>query len=182
MIKYKALKIIAAGLQKNGIKYKVFNNSYLEELEVPFRTFNGHNLVAKFIAVDHDNDISIRIYGIVRNVPNDKRMRIYDAISVIYQGDERCYFKFVLDKNGDVDAQYDLPVNVSDESLGEIGYEILARLIHLLDNKYSVFMKALYSNEELDPDVEDICGENDDALEFVDNDDDEDSSDENGAK
>lgn len=37
-----------------------------------------------------------------------------------------------------------------DNGIGEMAFEIFARMMHILKSEYSIFMKALYSEEELD--------------------------------
>ena len=36
-----------------------------------------------------------------------------------------------------------------DEGIGEMAFEIFVRMMQILDSEYSIFMKALYSDEEL---------------------------------
>ena len=59
------------------------------------------------------------------------------------------YLKFCLDCDGSIDVEYDLPIRCTDEGLGEIAFEIFVRAMKILDAEYSIFMKALYTNEEL---------------------------------
>lgn len=58
--------------------------------------------------------------------------------------------KFYLDTDGDINVEYDFPVHSPDNSIGEMAFEIFVRMMQILDSEYSIFMKALYTEEELD--------------------------------
>ena len=60
------------------------------------------------------------------------------------------YMKFYLDTDGDINVEYDFPMRSPDNGIGEMAFEIFARMMHILNSEYGVFMKALYSEEELD--------------------------------
>ena len=60
------------------------------------------------------------------------------------------YMKFYLDTDGDINVEYDFPVHSPDNGIGEMAFEIFVRMMQILDSEYSIFMKALYSEEDLD--------------------------------
>lgn len=60
------------------------------------------------------------------------------------------YMKFYLDPDGDINVEYDFPVHSPDDGIGEMAFEIFVRMMQILDSEYSIFMKALYSEDELD--------------------------------
>ena len=59
------------------------------------------------------------------------------------------YTKFYLDTDGDINVEYDFPMSTPDEGIGEMAFEILVRMMQILDTEYGIFMKALYSDEDL---------------------------------
>ena len=59
------------------------------------------------------------------------------------------FAKFVLDNDGDINVEYDFPLKSSDDCVGEIAFEIFVRMMQILDEHYSIFMKAMYSNDPL---------------------------------
>ena len=59
------------------------------------------------------------------------------------------YMKFYLDTDGDINVEYDFPVHSPDNGIGEMAFEIFVCMMQILDSEYSIFMKALYSEEEL---------------------------------
>lgn len=60
------------------------------------------------------------------------------------------FMKFCLDAEGNINVEYDFPTHSPDEDIGEMAFEIFVRMMQILDSEYSIFMKALYSDEELD--------------------------------
>lgn len=60
------------------------------------------------------------------------------------------YMKFYFDPDGDINVEYDFPVHSPDDGIGEMAFEIFVRMMQILNSEYSIFMKALYSDEELD--------------------------------
>lgn len=107
----------------------------------------GPVVIVRFISRDNDNDVAVRVYGLISNIPKEKRSRILEACNLLNA--KVRYTKFCLDTDGDINVEYDLPIRISDESVGEIVLETLIRFVQILNSKYSVFMMALYTNEEL---------------------------------
>ena len=44
---------------------------------------------------------------------------------------------------------YDFPTHSPDDGLGEMAFEVFVRVMRILDAEYELFMKALYTEEEL---------------------------------
>ena len=102
----------------------------------------------RFISRDNDNDVAARIFGLITNTPNEKRARVMEACNVLNH--KIRYMKFYLDTDGDINVEYDFPVHSPDNGIGEMAFEIFVRMMQILDSEYSIFMKALYSEEDLD--------------------------------
>ena len=102
----------------------------------------------RFISRDNDNDVATRIFGLISNTPKEKRTRVMEACNVLNH--KIRYMKFYLDTDGDINVEYDFPVHSPDDGIGEMAFEIFVRMMQILDSEYSIFMKALYSDEELD--------------------------------
>lgn len=145
---FKAINLIAETFEKHEAKFRVFNMQGQEELVAGFYVDGGPNVMMKFITRDNDNDIAARIFGLITKTPKEKRTRIMEACNVLNR--KIRFMKFYLDTDGDINVEYDFPVHSSDECIGEMAFEIFVRTMHILDNEYEVFMKALYTEEELD--------------------------------
>lgn len=149
---YKATNLIAEAMDEYGIKYNVEKQLFgVEELKTEFGIDCGPDIAVSFIATDDDNDIAVRVFGIVRNIPHAKRSRAKEACAIL--NDKVRYFKFALDCVGNVNVEYDFPERISDNCVGEASVEIFAKVVKILDNEYQLFMKALHTDEDLSKDA-----------------------------
>lgn len=145
---FKATNLIAETFEKRGVKFDVVNHHGSEQLLAGFSVNCGPNVIMRFISCDNDNDVAARIFGLIANTPKEKRSRVMEACNVLNH--KIRYMKFYLDADGDINVEYDFPVHTLDDGIGEMAFEIFVRMMQILDSEYSIFMKALYSEEELD--------------------------------
>lgn len=145
---FKAINLIAETFEKRDVKFDVVNHRGSEQLLAGFSVDCGPNVIMRFISHDNDNDVAVRIFGLVSNTPKEKRTRVMEACNVLNH--KIRYMKFYLDTDGDINVEYDFPVHSPDEGIGEMAFEIFVRMMQILDSEYSIFMKALYSDEKLD--------------------------------
>lgn len=145
---FKATNLIAEAFEKCGVKFDVVSHHGSEQLLAGFSVDCGPNVIMRFISRDNDNDIAARIFGLISNTPKEKRARVMEACNVLNY--KIRYMKFYLDTDGDINVEYDFPVHSPDDGIGEMAFEIFVRMMQILDSEYSIFMKALYSDEGLD--------------------------------
>lgn len=145
---FKAINLIAETFEKRGVKFDVVSHHSSEQLLAGFSVDCGPNVIMRFISRDNDNDVAARIFGLISNTPKEKRARVMEACNVLNH--KIRYMKFYLDTDGDINVEYDFPVHSPDDGIGEMAFEIFVRMMQILDSEYSIFMKALYSDEELD--------------------------------
>ena len=145
---FKAINLIAEIFEKRGVKFDVVSHHGSEQLLAGFPVDSGPNVIMRFISNDNDNDVAARIFGLISNIPKEKKIRVMEACNVLNH--KIRYMKFCLDTDGDINVEYDLPLHSSDECIGEMVFEIFVRTMQILDSEYSIFMKALYTDEELD--------------------------------
>lgn len=145
---FKAINLIAETFEKRGVKFDVVSHHGSEQLLAGFSVDCGPNVIMRFISHDNDNDVAARIFGLISNTPKEKRVRVMEACNVLNH--KIRYIKFYLDTDGDINVEYDFPVHSPDDGIGEMAFEIFVRTMHILDFEYCIFMKALYSDEELD--------------------------------
>lgn len=150
---FKAINLIAEAFEKHDAKFRVFNIRGQEELVAGFSVDAGPNVMMKFITRDNDNDVAARIFGLITKTPKEKRSRVMEACNDLNR--KTRFMKFYVDTDGDINVEYDFPVHSSDECIGEMAFEIFVRTMQILDHEYEIFMKALYSDEELEtPDTD----------------------------
>lgn len=145
---FKAINLITETFEKRGVKFDVVSHHGSEQLLAGFSVDCGPNVIMRFISRDNDNDVAARIFGLITNTPKEKRGRVMEACNVLNH--KIRYMKFYLDTDGDINVEYDFPVHTPDDGIGEMAFEIFVRTMQILDSEYSIFMKALYSDEELD--------------------------------
>lgn len=144
---FKAINLIAETFEKRGVKFDVVSHHGSEQLLAGFSVDCGPNVIMRFISCDNDNDVAARIFGLISNTPKEKRTRVMEACNVLNH--KIRYMKFYLDPDGDINVEYDFPMHSPDDGIGEMAFEIFVRVMQILDFEYSIFMKALYSDEEL---------------------------------
>lgn len=145
---FNATNLIAETFEKRGVKFDVVNHHGSEQLRAGFSVNCGPNVIMRFISRDNDNDVAARIFGLITNTPKDKRTRVMEACNVLNH--KIRYMKFNLDTDGDINVEYDFPLHSPDDGIGEMAFEVFIRMMQILDSEYCIFMKALYSDEELD--------------------------------
>lgn len=145
---FKAINLIAETFEKRGVKFDVVSHYGGEQLLAGFSVDCGPNVIMRFISRDNDNDVAARIFGLISNTPKEKRTRVMEACNILNH--KIRYMKFYLDTDGDINVEYDFPVRSPDDGIGEMAFEIFIRMMQILRSEYSIFMKALYSDEELD--------------------------------
>ena len=144
---FKAIQLIAEAFEARNIKYIVKSYQEAEQLMAGFSIDCGPNVFVRFISCDNGSDVAARVYGLITNIPEEKRARVIEACNAI-----NCkvrHVKFCLDPDTGVTAEYDFPDEIADENLGEVALEIFIRMVRILDAEYGVFMKALYTDEAL---------------------------------
>lgn len=145
---YKATGIIQEAFDKKGVKYRVDTAGNTEIVCAGFSIDEGPSVMARFISRDNDNDVALRVLSLINNVPEAKRARVMEACNVL--NNKIRYMKFYIDEDGDVNVEFDFPISVCDECLGEVAYEMFQRIMAILKSEYNVFMKALYTTEKLE--------------------------------
>lgn len=145
--RFKAIDLIAEAFEKHELKFRVFKTEEQAELNAGFSVNGGPSVIMKYFIRDEDNDVAARIYGLISKIPQEKRGRILEACNTLNR--KIRYLKFDIDVDGDVNVEYDFPLQTADECLGEMAFEIFIRTMNILDNEYGIFMKALYTEAEL---------------------------------
>ena len=145
---FKATNLIAETFDKHGIKYNVEEAPGAEIIVAGFPVDGGPAVTEWFISRDNDNDVAARVFRLVSKTPEARRSRVRDACNILNR--KVRYMKFSIDADGDVNAEYDFPVQTPDSGVGEMALEIFVRTMRTLDSEYSLFMKAIYTDATLE--------------------------------
>ena len=100
---------------------------------------NGGTYRINFISTDDDNDVAVRIFGIVNASSDNIRplLSVVNKLNCKYR-----YAKFSIDKDGDVNIEYDFPLSSTPEDCAR---EIVLRLANIIDEAYPELMRAIWS-------------------------------------
>ena len=144
---YAASRRIVEVLDRVGIKPRVFNTETVEEVVVGFPIEGGPSVALKFVSFSQDFDVHCRLDGLVRKIPEEKRLPILEACNML--NEDYRFLKFGLDSDGDVYVSYDF-LKASYTCTGEMAFELVRRTFSILDDAYPVLMRALYVNDNND--------------------------------
>ena len=136
---YKSIMDIQAEFQKNNLKHKVeqVGENWLLRAGV-----NGKAATYSFLFIKDDdvgNDVAVRIFDIVK-FPENRRDKGYEILNRIQQ--QYRYIRLNMNDEGEVNAEYDFPVEYS--NIGQGAIEILIRITQILDDVYPDMMRAIW--------------------------------------
>lgn len=138
----KATMLIAEAFDERDIKYVI--REIGEETSVVDAGFSitcGPNARVLFASSDEENDVTVRITGLMQNIPPEKRTVMLEACNTI--NDKIRFLKFCI-HDDDLIGEYDLPVETSDECLAECCVEMFIRTIQILHAEYHIFPESIY--------------------------------------
>ena len=149
MSMYRPTSFITEAFDEAKIKYCVRceEDGGKEWVEALFPVDGGPIVAERFFSTDNDNDVAVRILSLINKVPEERKGQILDVCN--YLNEELRHVKFCLDNRGNVNVSFDFPITLSDECVGPVAVEVFIRSMRILDEKYNLFMKALYTEEPI---------------------------------
>ena len=139
---HRATELIIKTFDEHSVKYRVTEVGDASMVEAGFEVEAGPEVVVRYISNDEDNDVAVRIFGLLHKIPLAKRAAVMEACNTLSA--KIRFFKFYLDSNSNVNAEADLPVRTDDDCLGECCFELFVRIMSILDNEYHILAEALY--------------------------------------
>ena len=137
-----ATELIIKTFDEHDVKYRVTEVGEVSMIEAGFEIEAGPDVVVRYISNDEDNDVAVRIFGLMHRIPTAKRVEVLEACNTLSA--KIRIFKFYLDSNSNVNVEADLPVRTDDECLGECCFELFVRIMSILENEYHILAEALY--------------------------------------
>ncbi len=141
---HKATDLIVKTFDAHGVKYRVTEVADASMVEAGFEVEAGPEVVVRYISKDEDNDVAVRIFGLMHKIPEAKRVAVMEACNTLSA--KIRFFKFYLDTNASVNVEADLPVRTDDDCLGECCFELFVRIMSILENEYHILAEALYGS------------------------------------
>lgn len=132
----KTLKCIQAMLEKNMIRARLdFENRLII---FGLDDGDGHRMMVSF-GID-SMVISMRIFSLIENIPEEKRVRVWEACNVINK-DVKLFF-FYLDEDH-VDVAFDVPHRALEEDVGELIMEVMIFVQALIPDQMDLINEVL---------------------------------------
>lgn len=138
---YQATMEIIQEFDRANIKYDVVDNQDegYSFVDARFKADTGAVVSIKFISKDDENDFEVRAFSLA-HIPDDK---LYGALELINRQNRKFrYVKFVLDDDGDVNLEYDLPVKGA--NVGPCAVEMFIRFMRIIDEALPDFMHLIW--------------------------------------
>ena len=139
---HKATELIINTFDEHSVKYRVTEVGDASMVEAGFEVEAGPEVIVRYISNDEDNDVAVRIFGLMHKIPSAKRVDVMEACNTLSA--KIRFFKFYLDSNSNVNVEADLPVRTDDECVGECCFELFVRIMSILENEYHILVESLY--------------------------------------
>lgn len=136
---FAAMGQISKEFEKKGIKYSFTEHATSQVIQAGIPIENGPRILVLFIAKNDDNDIAVRVFGLVSNVNDSKARKILEAVNEC--NSKFRFFKFYIDRDNDVNVEYDFLTEAN--NVGPMAFEALVRISSILDESYPIIMNAL---------------------------------------
>ena len=141
---YKASNLIAEAFDAHNVKYRVEEMGKVSVVEAAFSVTAGPQVVVRFISDDDDNDVAVRVFGLICKVPDAKRAAVLEVCNTLSRTIR--FYKFYLSEDNSVNVEADLPVRTDDCCVGECCFELFLRIMKILDINYPLLAQALYAD------------------------------------
>ena len=138
---HKMTRKIYEELKRDG-NLKVFTDDVGNSSQVwlQFGIKNGGSYRIRFISTDDDNDVAVRVFGMV-SIDAGQQAKILPVLNKL--NSKYRYVKFVLDKASDINLEYDYLVRCPDPSVS--AKEIMIRIVKIVDEAYPEIMRAMWA-------------------------------------
>ena len=131
-----AVKVMQQFLESQEIKYDLVRDNVIR---VGWN-FEGGNMDIYFDFDDDDSRVHLEGLNFIK-VTEDKYDKLYKVLNTV--NDEYKYVKFVLDtENGQINARDDALIQL--DSCAQECYELMIRMLQIVEGAYPEFMKALW--------------------------------------
>lgn len=147
MSKLKGIGLIEDEFKARGLKFTVKKHGPQEEVLAGFRIKKGPNVLMHWINTDDGSDMAVRVYAVMESIPAERIPRMLEACNLIHR-DIR-FARFIVDSDGDLNMEYDMPTELSDDCVGPVAYECMIRFSNILDRCYPLLCQARDTDEPL---------------------------------
>ena len=140
---YKSAKLVSEALTRHEVKNRVSDINDLSVVEAVFLLEKCPDISVLMFARDDDNYIAIRVFNLVKDVPEEKMpemLKVCNKLNGKYN-----YFCFYVDEQNSVTVKADIPADVGDVEVGEACYALMIGLLQTIQESYGPLMLAMYA-------------------------------------
>ncbi len=140
-ILFRMTQLIYDEMKSYDSDLKIFTEDHDQHSEVwmRFGIKNGGSYRIRYINGDDDNDTAVRVFGIV-TLEQDQISKILPLINQL--NNEYRYVKFICDNDGDINLEYDFPLNSVNTEKSAV--EMMIRIVNIVDTVYPKIMQAIW--------------------------------------
>ncbi len=143
---YRATLLIKETFESHGLKFQVRETENASIAEAGFEVESGPEVIVRFISINENNDVAVRVFGLMHKIPDSKKAAVLEACNAL--NTKIRFVKFVLGNDSNINLEADLPMKTDDSCIGECCFELFARIIQILNTEYHVLAEAVYQKEE----------------------------------
>lgn len=133
-------KMVASYFQNENLKFDIDGDDE-EIIRINFNADNVESVRVSLFFDKEDKNVAIRSFNICK-VEEAKKAKIYQVMSKL--NDDFRWVKFSIDENDNtVTASTDAVIRM--DVAGEICYELVFRMVNIVDDAYPEIMKALWA-------------------------------------
>lgn len=133
------LQDIKAAFDRTDTKYRESSNGKVWEVVAGFSGKEKNYTIKYMCTSPEDDSLAIRIFGIV-SVERSQYGRVYPVLQQLQ--DKYRFLRFTLDKDGDVNVEYDMTCCSTGAGLAAL--EMAIRITQILDESYPLLKRAAY--------------------------------------
>lgn len=164
--RYPASSLIKEAFDKLDLRYYVDTPKDRDVFCVPVHVPGAPAIMLQFF-VSEDRPVHLRIYGLLNDIPESRRPAFLALCNSINNYSR--YLFYMLDEDGDLNAEYDFPPMMSEECVGKVAFEMYCKVSKSLAKNFRSLIETLYKDDDdlSDDDLEtavsrSICKEPDD--------------------
>lgn len=133
-------KMVASYFQSEDLKFEIDGDDD-EIIRINFNADNVESVRISLFFDKEDKNVAVRSFNICK-VEESKKPRIYQALSKL--NEDFRWVKFSVDESDNtVTASIDAVIRM--DVAGEICYELVFRMVNIVDDAYPEIMKALWA-------------------------------------
>ena len=140
---HKATQIIENALEAKGLKYQVHEIGGLSLIDCGF---SGENCTIRvnFLSADEDCDVKILSLPIAK-FPKARLPEGYELMNALNA--QYRFVKWVIDKDGDIHLEFDMPSGTPTVILGDLALEVFLRMVKIADDAYPTIMRKIWAEQ-----------------------------------